>query len=125
MDAYFPFLEDFFPVYEAIQARGLPILWHCGTYPYTSPLQLAYVALKFPEIPHILGHFALADLSWECFPAADLTANVYVDLPANPIIPLISVFIARCGARAVGIGRPLLSPGVRVAKGGSPYMHPG
>lgn len=97
-DVFYPFSEIYFPLYERIQELGLPILWHTGTYPYSSPLQVAYVARLFPRIPFILAHFGLADLSWECFPAADLADNIVVDITANPIVPLIDEWIDKFGA---------------------------
>jgi len=97
-DVYYPFTEEYRPVYERVQALGLPTLWHTGTYPYTNPLQIAVIAREFPEIPFILGHFALADLSWECFPAAALSDNVLCDMTANPIIPVLDEWIERFGA---------------------------
>jgi predicted TIM-barrel fold metal-dependent hydrolase len=97
-DVYYPFYEGYYPVYEKVQELGLPTLWHTGTYPYTSPLQVAYVARLFPRIPFVLAHFALADLSWECFPAATLSDNVHFDMTANPIIPLLDEWIEKFGA---------------------------
>ena len=32
-DVYYPFIEAYFPVYERIEALGLPMLWHSGTSP--------------------------------------------------------------------------------------------
>jgi predicted TIM-barrel fold metal-dependent hydrolase len=97
-DVYYPFHDGYYPVYEAIERAGLPVLWHSGTSPYSHPLQIAVVARDFPGTPHVLAHFALADLTWECFPAAKLAANVMVDTSANPIIPVINEWIERFGA---------------------------
>lgn len=97
-DVYYPFIKDFFPLYERIEKSGLPVLWHSGTPPYSHPLHISYVAHKFPKMPCILGHFGLSDLSWECFPAADLAKNIYVDTTGNPIVPLFNDWIAEFGA---------------------------
>ena len=100
-DVYYPFFEGYFSVYERIEAKGLPVLWHSGTSPYSHPLQIAYVASKFPGNTHILGHFGLSDLTWECFPAADLAPNIVIDTSANPIVPVYNDFIRRFGAKRV------------------------
>jgi len=97
MDAFYPFLERYFPVYARIEELGLPILWHTGTSPYSSPLQIAVPAARFPGVPFILGHFALADLSWECFPAAEMSDNIYVETSGNPIVPLMNEWLDRFG----------------------------
>jgi uncharacterized protein len=97
-DVYYPFADALFPVYERVQELGLPALWHTGTYPYSHPLQVAYVAREFPGSIHIMAHFALADLTWECFPAASLADNVMADMTANPIIPVLDQWIGQFGA---------------------------
>lgn len=97
-DVFFPFRERYFPVYERMQELRLPSLWHTGTYPYSSPLAVASVARQFPDVPWILAHFALADLTWECFPAADLAPNARFDMSANPIVPVLDEWIDRFGA---------------------------
>lgn len=97
-DVYYPFLRGLFPLYERIEASGLPVLWHSGTSPYSHPLQIAYVAKNFPGMPCILGHFGLSDLTWECFPAAETAANIFVDTTANPIVPVLNDWIGQFGA---------------------------
>ena len=98
-DQYYPFMDFYFPVYRRIEELRLPTLWHSGTSPTTHPLQIAYVAQRFPRAPHILAHFGLSDLTWECFPAAEQAPNIYVDTTANPIIPVLSDWIAKFGAQ--------------------------
>jgi predicted TIM-barrel fold metal-dependent hydrolase len=98
-DAWFPYAEHYYPVYERISQLGLPALFHSGTYPHSNPLAIAYAAREFPQVPFILGHFALADLSWECFPAAALSDNVYVDTTANPMVRVLNEWIGRFGAQ--------------------------
>ena len=97
-DVYYPFFEGYYPLYEAIEKAGLPVLWHSGTSPYSHPLQIAVVARDFPGTPHVLAHFGLADLTWECFPAARIAANVMVDTSANPIVPVLNEWIEHFGA---------------------------
>jgi len=97
-DAWFPYMEQYFPLYERIEAHGLPILFHSGTHPHSNPLAIAAAARHFPNVPFILGHFGLADLSWECFPAAELSKNVYVDTTANPMVRVLGEWVERFGA---------------------------
>lgn len=117
-DVYYPFIEAYFPVYERIEELGLPMLWHSGTSPYSHPLQIAYVARRFPGTQFILAHFALSDLSWECFPAADLADNVMVDTTANPIVPVMGDWLARYGAERMlwGTDFPFYDVGYELMK---------
>lgn len=96
-DCYFPFDERLHPLFARIEELGLPVLWHSGTFPYSHPLQIAAVARKFPGSTHILAHFGIAELSWECAPAAELADNVVVDTSINPIIGLMNDYIDRFG----------------------------
>jgi predicted TIM-barrel fold metal-dependent hydrolase len=72
----------------------------------------------FPQSAFILAHFALSDLTWECFPAAELAANVYVDTTANPIIPVMNDWIDRFGAERMlwGSDFPFYDVGYELAK---------
>jgi uncharacterized protein len=97
-DAWFPYLDHYFPLYERIESLGLPILMHSGTYPHSGPLACAAAARHFPGIPFILAHFGLADYSWECFPAAEIAPNVHVDTTANPMVRVLSEWVQRFGA---------------------------
>jgi uncharacterized protein len=100
-DVYYPFHERYYPVYSAIENTGLPTLWHSGTPPFSAPLQIAPVARRFPGSIHILAHFGIAELSWECAPAAELADNIVVDTCINPVIPVINEFIEGFGAERV------------------------
>ena len=97
-DAWFPYMEEYYPVYERCESLGLPILFHSGTYPHSNPLAIAAAARHFPGLPFVLGHFGLADLSWECFPAAALAENVYVDTTENPMVRVLGEWVERFGA---------------------------
>lgn len=117
-NAWFPFMEEYFPLYERIEQLSLPILIHSGTSPYSHPLQIAYAARLFPGVPFILAHFGLADLSWECFPAAALADNVHVDTTANPMVRVMSEWQERFGARRMlwGSDFPFYEPSYELAK---------
>lgn len=97
-DAWFPWMREYYPLYSKIEEAGLPILFHSGTYPHSNPLGIAMAARDFPSIPFILGHFGLADSSWECFPAADLARNIYVDTTANPLVRVMREWLNEFGA---------------------------
>jgi uncharacterized protein len=103
-DAWYPFHEPYFPVYQRIAELGLPILMHSGTPPYSNPLAIGAVAGSFPDIPFILGHFGLADALWECDPAASGAPNIYADPSLNGTIPPIKSWIAKHGSRRMLFG---------------------
>lgn len=97
-DTWFPYLEKYYPLYEAIAEAGLPVLMHSGTAPYSSPLACAAAARDFPQIPWILGHAGLGDLMWEIIPAARQVPNIMVDTALNPCPPVLAEWVQRFGS---------------------------
>jgi predicted TIM-barrel fold metal-dependent hydrolase len=82
---FHPWLQGFSPLESFMDdiARmaiefDVPILFHDGTPPYTSPLQIAQLAAKFPELKVVLGHAGLMDLWQEAIVAAKRHSNIYV-----------------------------------------------
>lgn len=68
-----PFMDDIARIAIAYDA---PILFHDGTPPYTSPLQIARLAARFPELKVVLGHAGLMDLWPEAVAAANRHPNI-------------------------------------------------
>jgi len=57
---------------------GVPVLFHDGTPPYATPLQIARLAGKFPHTTVVLGHSGLQDLYPDAIRAAKQHANIYL-----------------------------------------------
>ncbi|MFC5653301.1 amidohydrolase family protein [Paenibacillus solisilvae] len=68
-----PFMDD---IAKLAIEFDVPILFHDGTPPYTSPLQIAQLAAKFPELKVVLGHAGLMDLWPEAIAAANRYNNI-------------------------------------------------
>lgn len=78
-----------YPIYEKAAKLRVPVQFHSGTAPYSTPLQVAEVARTFPEVPVIMGHMGKADLWLDVIPAAELSENIYVDTSGQCIRALI------------------------------------
>ncbi|MCZ8516042.1 amidohydrolase family protein [Paenibacillus filicis] len=83
---FHPWLQGFSPLESFMDdiakvaiEYDVPILFHDGTPPYTSPLQIALLAAKFPELKVVLGHAGLMDLWPEAIVAANRHPNVYLN----------------------------------------------
>ena len=63
---------------------GLPVLFHDGTPPYSTPLQIADLARFVPNLKIILGHGGLYDFSDEAISAASQYPNIYVSMTSLP-----------------------------------------
>ena len=51
--------EKVYPLMEAAQHYGLPVLFHCGLGEDASPKRIGEVAKDFPKLPIIMGHSGL------------------------------------------------------------------
>lgn len=76
------------PVAEACAELGVPMIFHDGTPPYSTPLQFALLAERHPDVTVILGHSGLLDLWPEALAAAGRTANVWLCLCGPPTYAL-------------------------------------
>jgi predicted TIM-barrel fold metal-dependent hydrolase len=84
---FHPWLQGFSPlepymdaVAETCIALDLPIFFHDGTPPYSTPLQEATLAARFPALKVIMGHSGLRDMWLETLLAAKRYPNVWVCL---------------------------------------------
>ena len=90
--AHEPGLQD---LCEAAAELGLPILFHDGTPPFSTPLQLATLARRHPRTTVILGHGGLHDLWREAIAAVATTDNVHLCMCATPGYAMRAI-VARC-----------------------------
>lgn len=78
-------LESFMaPVCEMAADLGVPILFHDGTPPYASSLQIAELAVRHPKLKVLLGHAGLHDLWPEAIAAGKRHRNVYLCMCSTP-----------------------------------------
>jgi uncharacterized protein len=68
------------PVLQRAGELGVPALFHDGSPPYSTPLQIAWAAEQSPGTQIVLGHSGLDDLTDEAIRAADRHANVWLSL---------------------------------------------
>lgn len=66
------------PVGEEMASLGVPVVFHDGTPPNSSPMQIAYFAMRHPRVTVILGHAGLHDLWKEAVFAAERCPNIYL-----------------------------------------------
>jgi predicted TIM-barrel fold metal-dependent hydrolase len=76
------------PVAQACVELGVPLIFHDGTPPYSTPLQLGLLAERHPELTVILGHSGLLDLWPEALAAARRSPNLWLCLCGPPTYAL-------------------------------------
>lgn len=105
-----PWLQGFSAVDACLDSLGtalselpMPVVFHDGTPPGSSPLQVAYFAERFPQVPVVLGHGGLHDLWEEAVIAAERVENLYV-IPSGTPPGHLRELIKRVGAHRVLFG---------------------
>ncbi|MDH4104023.1 MAG: amidohydrolase family protein [Myxococcales bacterium] len=97
-----PWLQGF-PAHEpgldavcaAVAELGIPLLFHDGTPPFSTPLQLASLARRHPQAIIVLGHGGLHDLWREAIAAVSQNSNVYLCMCATPPYAMRAI-VDRC-----------------------------
>lgn len=90
--AHEPGLGD---VCEAAAVLGVPVLFHDGTPPFSTPLQLTALARRHPGTTVVLGHGGLHDLWREAVAAVTSTPNVWLCMCAAPVHAMRAI-VERC-----------------------------
>ena len=74
---------------------GVPVLFHDGTPPFSTPLQLASLARRQPDTTVVLGHGGLQDLWREAIAAVETTSNVHLCMCGTPPYAMRAI-VSRC-----------------------------
>lgn len=82
-------------VCRAAARLDVPVLFHDGTPPASTPLQLATLARRHPDTAIILGHGGLHDLWREAIAAVLSTGNVHLCMCATPGYAMRAI-VAQC-----------------------------
>lgn len=88
---FHPWLQGFMPhepimdpICELAAEHGVPVLFHDGTPPYSTALQIAALARRHPRVQFVLGHAGLHDLWREAIRAVLDHENVHACMCGSP-----------------------------------------
>ena len=76
------------PIFDVANRNRLPILFHDGTPPFTSSLQIGWLAERYPDCAIVLGHGGLKDLAINAAQCARRYPNVYLQTCATTLLSL-------------------------------------
>lgn len=76
------------PLLTSANRLNLPVLFHDGTPPFTSSLQIGWLAEHYPKCKMILGHGGLKDLASTAAQTARRHDNVYMQTCATTLLSL-------------------------------------
>jgi predicted TIM-barrel fold metal-dependent hydrolase len=97
---------------------GVPVLFHCGDDPYTTPQAIAAGAAQAPETTVVLGHMGGYFHVDEAIAMAERHGNLVLETSAMPYPGKIAEAVARVGAGRVVFGSdgPGCNPTLEVEK---------
>ena len=84
LQGFRPTEDCFLPLAEYLAELGLPVLFHDGTPPYSTPLQIGELAREFPKLKVVLGHGGLYDFADEAILAAKTFSNISISMTSLP-----------------------------------------
>lgn len=96
--------EKVYPLMEAAQHHGLPVLFHCGLGEDASPKRIGEVAKDFPKLPIIMGHSGLVEGVREVVEIAKKCENVHMDSSGVGWLPFFCESISWAGPDRVLYG---------------------
>ena len=96
--------EKVYPLMEAAQHHGLPVLFHCGFGEDASPKRIAEVAKEFPKLSVILGHSGVIEGVRDAIDAAKKHENLSMDSSAVGWLPFFCETISWAGVDRVMYG---------------------
>jgi uncharacterized protein len=97
---------------------GVPVLFHCGDDPYTTPQAIAAGAQRAPDTAVVLGHMGGYFHVDDAIAMAERHHNLYLETSAMPYPGKIAEAVARVGAERVVFGSdgPGCNPALEVSK---------
>lgn len=94
------------PLLDFAGQVGWPVYVRTGTPPTALPLPLATLALRYPEIPFIMGRSGATDFWLDAIPALEYAPNLYADTAYGPWDTILTAFAEH---PAVGTDRVIFS----------------
>ncbi|RPJ51488.1 MAG: amidohydrolase [Chloroflexi bacterium] len=91
------------PIMRTAARLGWPVIFHDGTPPYSTPLQIAYLAEQVPEATIILGHAGLSDFPMEALAAGQRCPNIYL-CPCGVPLNWMRAFVDKIGCERILYG---------------------
>jgi hypothetical protein len=95
--------EGLIRVLQTAAHLSWPVIFHDGTPPYSTPLQIAYLAGRVPEATIILGHAGLSDFPREALAAARRHPNIFL-CPCGVPLLWMREFVCQIGAERIVYG---------------------
>jgi predicted TIM-barrel fold metal-dependent hydrolase len=95
--------EGLVPILQTAARLSWPVVFHDGTPPYCTPLQIGYLSGRVPEATIILGHAGLSDFPREALAAARRHPNIVL-CPCGVPLMWMGEYVRQVGAERIVYG---------------------
>ena len=100
--------DIFFPLAEAAINDKVPIYVHTGNPQSATPLQVGFLAKKFPETDWIIGHAGATDFWFDVAEAVRISPNIYIESSFS------RPFLFKDHCKSIGFDRGIMGSGAPI-----------
>lgn len=93
-----------YPVFDIAAKYRLPVLSHSARSEFCTPMLFVDIAMRYPEVPIIMGHMGKQHLHYDIIPAMRLAENLYLETSGSKIQILLEKVVKEFGAERVLFG---------------------
>jgi|LSQX01.2.fsa_nt_gb predicted TIM-barrel fold metal-dependent hydrolase len=95
---------ELYPVFEVASEYRLPVLYHSGTIPFTTPAQMYDMAKRYPDVPVVMGHAGSTELWHDVIALAAEADNLFIETSGQSNRIFLEEFAARIGSDRILYG---------------------
>ncbi len=93
------------PYIKIAREWGKPVYFFTGFPVYSLPLNLAHLAVKFPDVTFIMGAMGVSDYWADIIPSFRLASNMYLETSVNTNVPaVLKSFVDEFGDKKILFG---------------------
>jgi len=93
-----------YPVFDVAAKYKIPVLSHSSRSEFCTPMLFADIAMRYPEVPVIMGHMGKQHLHYDVLPAMRLAENIYLETSGSKLQILLEKAVEEFGAERVLFG---------------------
>lgn len=93
-----------YPVFDVAAKYRLPVLSHSARSEFCTPMLFPDIAMRYPEVPVIMGHMGKQHLHYDVIPAMRLAENLYLETSGSKLQVLLEEAVKEFGAERVLFG---------------------
>jgi len=96
--------QELYPVFEIASELELPVLYHSGTIPFTTPAEMFDMAKQFPRVKIVMGHSGGTELWHDVMALVEYADNLLIETSGQPNRIFLEKFVEHYGSERVLYG---------------------